>query len=66
MKGTTRKWIDQKGFGFITGENSLDYFIHFSNIQGQKGLNVGDHVEFDPSVNDRGKVALNVRVVRNE
>ena len=39
------KWFDsKKGYGFITGENGKEIFVHFSGIvtDGFKSLNEGD------------------------
>ena len=34
MRGIV-KWFDvRKGFGFITDEEGMDYFVHYSEIQG--------------------------------
>ena len=33
LTGTT-KWFDaKKGFGFITDQDGVDYYVHFSEIQ---------------------------------
>ncbi len=33
LKGIV-KWFDvQEGFGFITDEDNIDYFVHYSEIQ---------------------------------
>lgn len=45
------KWFDvKKGYGFITDENGQDVFVHYSNIQSEKGfkkLYEKQLVEFD-------------------
>ena len=33
MKGTVKWFNDEKGFGFITGEDGKDVFAHFTQIQ---------------------------------
>ena len=41
------KWFDsKKGYGFITGENGKEIFVHFSGIvtDGFKSLNEGQAV----------------------
>ena len=51
MNTGTVKWFDsQKGFGFITNEQSgKDIFVHFSGIalNGFKTLEEGQQVSFD-------------------
>lgn len=51
MNNGTVKWFDaQKGFGFITDDNSgNDVFVHFSAIAstGFKSLDEGQKVTFD-------------------
>jgi CspA family cold shock protein len=59
------KWFDtKKGYGFITGEDGVDYFVHWSEIQvpGYKTLDPGQEVEFDAKQNGRSQRALRVRV----
>ena len=60
------KWFDtKKGYGFITS-NTVDYFVHFSEIVSNrdfKTLNDGDEVEFEPSTGGKGMVARNVKVI---
>ena len=33
LQGTVKWFSAQKGYGFITGEDGIDYFAHFSEIQ---------------------------------
>ncbi|MEN3041834.1 MAG: cold-shock protein [Fervidobacterium sp.] len=66
MKGTV-KWFDSsKGYGFITGENGQDVFVHFSAIQmnGFKTLKEGDKVEFDIQNGQKGPQAANVKILK--
>jgi CspA family cold shock protein len=50
-RGTVKWFSDQKGYGFITTEDSEDseVFVHFSAIecQGFKTLHPGETVEFE-------------------
>lgn len=65
MKGQV-KWFDsKKGYGFITGENGKEIFVHFSGIitNGFKSLNEGQAVEFEVSNGAKGEQATNVTVV---
>ena len=35
------KWFDsKKGYGFITGENGKEIFVHFSGAKGEQAVNV--------------------------
>ncbi len=56
---------DSKGFGFISQEDGTDIFVHFSAIQaeGFKSLKQGDKVEYEVGSNQKGKIAVNVRVL---
>ncbi|MGM4656452.1 cold-shock protein, partial [Salmonella sp. NW1267] len=57
MKNGTVKWFNaDKGYGFITGEDGNDVFVHFSAIQtdGFKTLEEGQKVTFDEESSDRG------------
>ena len=49
MKGTVKWFNQEKGFGFITGEDGKDIFAHFSQIQkdGFKTLNENEEVTYD-------------------
>lgn len=60
------KWFDsKKGYGFITGENGKEIFVHFSGIaaKGFKSLNEGQTVEFEVANGAKGEQAVNVTVV---
>ena len=64
MKNGTVKWFNaDKGFGFITGEDGTDVFVHFSAIQtdGFKTLDEGQKVTYDEEQGDRGPQATYVQ-----
>jgi len=67
MNTGTVKWFDsQKGFGFITNEQSgKDIFVHFSGIasNGFKTLEEGQQVSFDSTQGPRGEQAVNVNYI---
>jgi len=60
MKGKIKFFNRMKGFGFIIGEDSKEYFVHESGIKDGKSLNENDEVTFDVEAGDRGPKAINV------
>ncbi len=62
LKGTVKWFNDSKGFGFITGEDNEDVFVHFSAIQseGFKSLSEGQEVSYEIESDARGNKAVNV------
>ena len=59
MRGTV-KWFDvRKGFGFITDEDGVDWYVHFSNINmdGFKKLRPGQEVSFITEDDEHGRPA---------
>jgi CspA family cold shock protein len=61
-KGTVKWFNAEKGYGFITGEDGADVFVHFSAIQGEgfKSLDEGQAVSYDLTEGARGMQAANV------
>ena len=60
MKGTVKFFNETKGFGFITGEDGKDYFVHKSGVEGSGNLNEGDTVSFETEKGDKGLKAVKV------
>ena len=62
LNGTVKFFNVDKGFGFIAGQDGVDVFVHFSNIQadGFKTLNEGQAVSYDVQETSRGFQAINV------
>lgn len=66
VEGTV-KWFDpKKGFGFITGPEGQDIFVHYTQIEGDgfRILADGSPVRYDAEHGDKGWHAT--RVVRIE
>ena len=62
MLGTVKWFNAKKGFGFITGEDRKDYFVHHSNIliEGYRNLPQGKQVEFSTAISIKGELAIQV------
>lgn len=52
MHGTVTRYLTDRGFGFIRGEDGNTYFIHHSNLNGEY-IAPGYYVSFRPFQNDR-------------
>lgn len=62
------KWFNnEKGYGFIEGENDEDIFVHYSAIKqdGYKSLSEGQMVEYELLETEKGLQAINVKEVSN-
>jgi len=59
MKGKVKWYNRMKEYGFITGEDNKDYFVHSSEISGT--IDEGDDVEFEPASTERGLQAKKVK-----
>jgi CspA family cold shock protein len=64
MSGTVKWFNGEKGFGFITGDDGVDVFAHFSQIQidGYKTLDEGQEVTFDVVQGQKGPQAENINI----
>ena len=57
------KWFNAaKGYGFITGDDGKEVFVHFSAIvaDGYKTLDEGQEVEYEVNDGEKGPQAVNV------
>jgi CspA family cold shock protein len=62
MNGRVKFYNENKGFGFITGEDGKEYFFHISGLADQnQGPEDNDEVVFDTEEGDRGLKAVNVK-----
>jgi len=63
MRGKVKMFNTARGFGFITGDDGKDVYVHTSSIAGGAALAVGDVVEYDVESGERGPRAKNVKKV---
>lgn len=58
MTGTISNIVAAKGFGFVRGEDGVEYFFHRSACRGIRngidGLQVGDKVRFEDGESAKG------------
>lgn len=62
MKGRVKMFNEEKGYGFILGDDANDYFVHITEVKSVATLTRGTIVEFEPAETERGKVAKGVSV----
>ncbi len=60
MNGTVKFFNSSKKFGFITGEDGKDYFVHETGLKEGVTLSDNDSVTFEVAQGDRGLKAVNV------
>lgn len=65
MRGKVKWFNDKKGYGFITGEDGKDVFVHHTAIQseGFRTLAEGQEVEFEVGSSPKGLQATNVKKI---
>lgn len=66
MTGTVKKFMSNKGFGFITpDEGGKDVFFHHSELQmeGFRVVEEGQRVEFEIEQGAKGLAARGVRLI---
>lgn len=61
MKGTVKFFDQSKGFGFISGEDGNEVFVHMTSLEDGVTLNENDSVTYDVEEGDRGLKAVNVK-----
>lgn len=63
MKGKVKMFNAARSFGFITGDDGKDVYVHTSAIEGGAALAVGDAVEYEVESGERGLRAKGVKKV---
>lgn len=62
MKGVIARVILGKGYGFIRGDDRVNYFFHAKSVEDFDLLREGVGVEFVPVEHDRGQRAEEIKV----
>lgn len=64
MKGTVKRWLLGRGYGFIEpDEDGSDVFVHQSEIGVLSELREGQRVEFEVESTHKGPRAINVKLI---
>lgn len=62
MNGKIKNFNEDKGYGFILGDDYYDYFFHVSDVLDAEPLRRGTPVNFEPKETTKGKKAILVSV----
>jgi len=63
MKGKIKWYNARKGYGFISGEDDTDVFIHSSDVPEGTQLQEDDEVEYEVEKTDKGLKAVNLELL---
>ena len=58
MNGTVKFFSIEKHYGFIEGDDGLDYFVHLNDLVDK--IETGDRVSFDTETTEKEPKAVNV------
>lgn len=64
MNGTIKRLVQDRGFGFISGENGSEYFFHRDQLRGGldfDALTSGERVSFETQDGPKGPRAVDVQ-----
>jgi cold shock protein len=60
MKGKVKFFNEQKGFGFIAGEDGNEVFVHITGLAAGVKIKEGDSVSYEVEQGDKGPKAVKV------
>lgn len=60
MNGKIKFFNQTKGFGFISGEDGKEYFVHTTGLNSGVSVDEGDSVTFEVEQGDKGPKAVKV------
>ena len=61
MKGIVKFFNGEKEFGFITGEDGKEYYVHKTGLEEGVTIDKDDSVTFETEKGDRGMKAVKVK-----
>jgi CspA family cold shock protein len=61
VKGTIKLYNTRKGYGFITGEDGKEVYVHRTAIPINISLDEGDEVQFKVESSEQGPKAKNLK-----
>ena len=66
MSGKVKFFNETKGWGILTGDDGVEVFVHFKNINvdGFKTLTENQRVSYDTAKTEKGTQAINVTPVK--
>jgi CspA family cold shock protein len=67
MTGTVKWFSEEKGYGFIKGDDGHEVFVHWTALDTRRdraSLREGERVEFETMRDAKGIKAVNVRKLR--
>ena len=64
MEGTVKWYNRKKGYGFITGDDKEDYFVHYSALPEKTFLMENDSVSFEGAQSDKGNQASKIEILQ--
>jgi len=67
LKGTIKKIIRDRGFGFIKAEDGREIFFHRSALEGIdfETLEEGNNVEFNSERGPKGPRAVDIKIIED-
>ncbi len=64
MRGTVKRWLTGRGYGFIEpDEGGEDIFLHHSELQGVDRDEAAQRVECDVQTTEKGPRAVRVKLI---
>lgn len=66
MLGRVIKYVEERGFGFIVGEDGDRYFFHITNTNEPLEIGYGVYVDFEYDQNEKGWYAYDISLVDDE